>query len=186
MIEATNLKAGTTFLMDGKPYKVVKYTHQKIARGGGTVKLSIRNLRSGKLEEKILSSSSKVEGIATIKKPLQFLYKDSDVCVFMNSKTYEQIEIPLNLLEESIQFIKEGEIVNVLFFDNKALSVEIPTKVVLEVTETVPGVKGDSATNVYKPATLENGLQLKVPLFIKKGDRIKVDTRKGEYVERIK
>ncbi len=186
MISATELKAGATFLLDGKPYRVVKYTHQKIARGGGTVKLSVRNLENGRLEEKNLSSSTKVEDINTAKKILQYLYSDGASATFMDPKTYEQTEIPVNLVGNQLAYIKEGEAVDVLFYQDKLLSVEIPLKVTLEVTDTAPGVKGDSATNVYKPATLENGLELKVPLFIKVGDKVKVDTRTGEYVERAK
>lgn len=194
MIEATNLRAGTTFLMDGRPYRVVKYTHSKVARGGGTVKLSVRNLENGKIEVKSLSSNAKVDDIQTSKRPLQFLYKDAANASFMDSKTFEQVEIPLKILGEQMKFIKEGTEADVLFWsfggaqdkENKPLSVDIPPKVVLEVTDTAPGVKGDSATNVFKSAKLENNLELKVPLFIKTGDKVSVDTRTGEYVERAK
>ena len=150
------------------------------------MKLSVRNLSTGGLEQKTLSSSVKVEEIETVKKRMQFLYGDSSVASFMDPGTYEQIEIPLEVLGEAINFIKEGEEVDVLFWDEKALSVDIPPKVTLEVSETPPGVKGDTASNVYKPAVLENGLKVKVPLFIKTGDKIRVDTRTGEYVERAK
>lgn len=184
MIDATNLKSGITFLLDGKPYQVIKYTHQKIARGGGTVKLSVRNLSTGVSEEKTLSSSTKVEEISTLKKSLQFLYKDADKAVFMDPKTYEQVEVPVSLIKKEIQYMKEGGNVNVLFWNEEPLSVEISPKITLEVTDTVPGVKGNSATNIYKPATLENGLKIKVPLFIKKGDKIRVNTRTGGYMER--
>ena len=183
-ISATELKNGVTFLMSGKPYQVVKYAHQKIARGGGTVKLSVRNLETGNLEKKTLNSSLKVEEITTVKRPLQYLYKDDTSVYFMDPRSYEQIEIPLVMAKDQIVFIKEGESVDVLFWDNKALSIGLPAKVVLTVKDTVPGVKGDSATNIFKPAILENGLKLKVPLFIKKGDKIRIDTRTGEYVER--
>lgn len=184
MIEATNLKSGTTFLLDGKPYQVVKYTHQKIARGGGTVKLSVRNLATGALEEKRFNSSVKVEDIITLKKSLQFLYKDASNAVFMDPKTYEQVEIPVSLIKKEIPYMKEGGNVNVLFWNEEPLSVEISPKVTLKVTETAPGVKGNSAANIYKAATLENGLKVKVPLFIKAGDKVRVDTRTGDYMER--
>ncbi|OGM11497.1 elongation factor P [Candidatus Woesebacteria bacterium RBG_16_34_12] len=186
MIEATQLKNGKTFLMDGKPYKVIKYSLQKMGRGSADVKLSLRNLINGNLEIKVLGSSAKIEEIEIIKKPLQFLFKDSAEVTFMDAQTYEQVQIPFALIKDEINYIKEGEIVNILFWEDKPLSVEISPKVVFKVIETTPGVKGNSATNVYKPAILENGLQLKVPLFIKVGDRIKVDTRTGEYEERAK
>lgn len=185
MISATDLKNGITFQMNNDPYKVVKYTHQKIGRGGANIKLQLRNLKSGALEDKTFSSKHKVEEITTIKKPLQFLYVDSDIAYFMDLTTYEQIEIPQNLVEDELVYIKEGETVNVLFWEDKALSVDIAPKVVLRVAQTDPGVKGDTASNVYKSAKLENGLNVRVPLFIKIGDKVRVDTRTGEYVERV-
>lgn len=186
MINATDLKNGTTFSLEGKPYKVVKYAHQKIARGGGTVKLSLRNLENGNLEEKTINSSVRVKKIDITKKPLQFLYEDEGNVVFMNEKSYEQVEIPKVIIKDDSPFIKEGDSVDVLFWDESPLSVDIPTKVKMQVIETTPGVKGNSATNIYKPAKLENDLSVKVPLFIKTGDSIVVDTRTGEYVERAK
>ncbi len=184
MVEATALKTGKTFAIDSTPYLVVKFELQKIARGGGTVKLHVRNLSNGQLEHKTMNSSVKVQEITTTRRPLQFLYADDADVSFMDPSTFDQIEIPLSLVEDQLPYVKEGETVNVLFWDEKALSVEIAPKVTLEVTETAPGVKGNSATNVYKPAKLENGLEVKVPLFIKTGEKIRVDTRTGEYVER--
>lgn len=185
MIEATELKNGTTFLLSGKPCKVVKYTHQKIGRGGANVKVSIRNLTTGALEEKTFNSSEKFEEISTIKNKLQYLYKDEKEAYFINSKTFEQISIPLSIVGDDIYFCKEGEEINVLFWGDKPLSVEIGPKVNLKVVDTMPGVKGNSATNIYKPAVLENGLKIKVPLFINNGDKIRVDTRSITYVERV-
>ena len=186
MINATDLKNGITFTMDGKPYKVVKYTHQKIARGGGMVKLSVRNLGNGNLEEKTINSNLKVKEINTIKKPLQFLYGDEGSAVFMNEKTYEQVEIPKKVIRDDLLYIKEGDVVSVLFWDERPLSIDIPPKVKFKVKETTPGVKGNSATNIYKSAKLENGLIVKVPLFINTGDVVVVDTRERAYVERAR
>ena len=184
MVEATNLKAGTTFLRDGDPYKVVKYNHSKIARGGGTVKLSARNLRSGKLTDISLNSNAKIDEITTTKRPLQFLYMNGDSAIFMDPNTYDQIEVPESAIKDQLIYIKEGDTTDILFWEEEPLSVDIQPKVTLEVEETAPGAKGNSATNVYKPAKLENGLEVKVPLFIKAGDKIRVDTKTGEYVER--
>ncbi len=184
MIEATNLKNGVTFLSNGKPYIVIKYNHIKMGRGGAVVRVTSRNLETGTIEEKTFSSNVKVEDIKTQKLKLQYLYNDGSSAVFMNPNNYDQIEIPLRIIIEEIKFIKEGDNADILFWDEKPLSVEIPPKVVLKITSTVPGVKGNSATNMYKPAVLENGLNLKVPLFINEGDSIRVDTRTGEYVER--
>jgi len=186
MIQATDLKNGTTFLMDGKPYKVIKYSHQKIGRGGATVKVNLRNLATGEAENKTFNSSAKFDDISTIKKPLQYLYKSNKSAVFMDIRTYNQLEIPLSLIETELRFIKEGESVNVLLHEDRPLSIDIPPKVKLQVRQTPPGVKGNSATNIYKTATLENDLQVKVPLFVNSGNEIIVDTRTGEYVERAK
>jgi elongation factor P len=186
MINATELKAGVAFLQYGKPYQVIKYSLIKMGRGGAVVKVTARNLENGATEEKSLSSNVAVEEVSTSKKKLQYLFKDSSSVTFMDSKTYEQVEVPLSVLAEDTLYLKEGESVDVLFWDDKPLSVILPPNVVLGVSECDPGVKGNSATNIYKPAVLDNGLNLKVPLFIKIGDKIRVDTRTGEYVERTK
>lgn len=190
MVEATSLKNGTTFVISGTPYKVTDYSHKKVARGGGTVKLVVRNLLTGSPENKTFKSSVKVEEISTTKRPLQYLYKDNNDASFMDEKTYEQVEIPVGIVKEQLQYIQEGQSVDVLFWSSpdgeKPLSVDIPPKVTLEVTQTDPGVKGNSATNIFKSAILENGVSTKVPLFVNTGDKIRVDTKTGEYVERAK
>lgn len=184
MINATELKAGVAFLQFGKPYQVIKYSLIKMGRGGAVVKVTARNLENGATEEKSLSSNVAVEEVSTSKKKLQYLFKDSSSVTFMDPKSFEQVEIPLSVLVKEASYLKEGESVDVLFWDEKPLSVVLPPNIVLEVSECDPGVKGNSATNIYKPATLENGLKLKVPLFIKVGDKLRVDTRTGEYLER--
>jgi elongation factor P len=184
MIISTDLKNGTTFLYEGKPYRILKYSHQKIGRGGATVKVTARNLISGNQEDKTFPPSAKFEEIATSKKNLQYLYSDANDAFFMNPISFDQITISLDILAGDLNFLKEGEYVDVHFWDDRPLSVDLPSKVVLKVVDTPPGVKGNSATNIYKPATAENGLKLKVPLFIKNGDKIRVDTRTGAYVER--
>lgn len=186
MIQATDLKNGTTFLDNGKPYRVIKYTHVKIGRGGAIVRVSVRNLESGSVEEKTFSANVKVEDVQTFKRNLQFLYADGKVATFMDPKTYEQVEITTDILESELPYVKEGETVTILFWEDKPLSIDIPPKVILTVADTPPGVKGNSATNMFKQASLENGLNVKVPLFINKGDKVVVDTRTGEYVERAK
>jgi elongation factor P len=186
MLNATDLKNGTAFLQYGKPYQVIKYTLIKMGRGGAVVKLLTRNLETGSVEDKSFSSNVAVEEANTYKKQLQYLFKDKSNATFMDPKTYEQTEIPLIVLGDQVAFLKEGESVDVHFWDEKALAVDFPPKLVLTVTECDPGVKGNSASNMYKPATLENGLQIKVPLFIKQGEKILVDTRDVKYIERAK
>lgn len=186
MISATELKNGIAFLHYGKPYQVVKYNLIKLGRGSAYVKITARNLESGGTEEISYQSNASVEDADTSKRKLQYLYKDAVSAYFMDPRTFEQIEIPLKVLGDQILFIREGGESTVLLWGDKALSVDIPPKVVLSVTETDPGVKGNSATNIYKPAVLENGLKLKVPLFVNVGDKIRIDTRTGEYIERAK
>ncbi len=186
MINSTDLKNGVTFLRNSQPYKVVKYSLIKMGRGGATVKLLARNLESGANEDISLSSNVKVEEVSTQKKRLQYLYKDGKMAFFMSPQNFEQIEIPLTVLGDDINYIKEGSEADVLFWGEKALSIDLAPKIVLTVTDTDPGIKGNSASNMYKSATLENGLSVKVPLFIKIGEKIRVDTRSGEYLERAK
>ncbi len=184
MIAATELKNNVAFVLEGKPCKVVKYEHQKIGRGSASVVVTFRNLESGRLETRTWVSSSKFDEIHTQKRQLQYLYKDPETAFFMDPASFDQIEIPLAILGDDIFYMKEGENASILFWNDKALSAEIPPKVALKVAATDPGVKGNSATNIFKQATLENGMGIKVPLFIKVGESIRVDTRTGEYIER--
>lgn len=191
MIKATDLRAGVTFLKDGKPYLVLKYSLIKVGRGGATVKVNAKNLDNESVEDLSLSSNLSVEEADTFKKKLQYLYKGKDNVCFMDPKTYEQVEISDEVLGERINFIKEGEQVDVLYWKSsdgkeKALSIDLVPKVSLKVKECDPGVKGNSASNFLKSAVLENGLKVKVPLFIKVGDVIRIDTKTGDYVERSK
>jgi elongation factor P len=186
MLNSTELKNGVAFVLYGKVYQVLKYTLIKMGRGGATVKVLVRNLESGATEEKSFSSNVAVDEANTYKKKLQLLYKDEVNATFMDPKTYEQTEIPMEVIGTQAMFVKEGEEVDVLFWEEKALSVDLPPKVTMRISETDPGVKGNSASNMYKSAVLENGHQVKVPLFIKQGELIRVDTRTGEYVERAK
>ena len=185
-MNATDLKNGVTFLHYGKPYQVVKYNLIKLGRGSAYVKLTAKNMENGATEEISYQSNANVEDANTYKRKLQYLYKDAADAYFMDPASFEQVEIPLKVLGDQILFVKEGAESTVLFWDEKALSVEIPPKVTLTITQTDPGVKGNSASNIYKSAILENGLKIKVPLFIKAGEKVKVDTRTSEYIERAK
>lgn len=186
MLASTDLKNGVTFLADGKPYKVIRYNFIKMGRGGATVKITVRNLETGSVEEKSYSSNVKVDNLTTTKRMLQYLYTADQIAMFMDPGTYEQVEIETSIIEEELPFIKEGETATILFWGEKPLSIDIPPKVTLTVADTDPGVKGNSASNMYKSAVLENGIQVRVPLFIEKGEKIRVDTRSREYVERAK
>ena len=173
-----------------KPYQVIKYNLIKLGRGSAYVKITARNLETGGIDEISYQSNASVDEVNTYKKKLQYLYKDASSIVFMDPETYEQVEIDASVLDGQEVFLKEGDSADVLFWSldsarDKVLTVELPPKVVLEVRQTDPGVKGNSATNIYKPAILENGLKVKVPLFIKAGDWVSIDTRTGDYTEKV-
>ena len=186
MIPVTNLRAGTVFKENGQPLLVLKYEHQKLGRGKANIKVKARNLKTGAVSERTFISGAKVEEAEVEKKSLQFLYLEGNKAVFMDPKSFEQIETKRESLGGQEGFMKEGMKADILFFEGALVNIELPTAVALEVKETGPGVKGDTATNIFKPAVLENGLTAKVPLFVKIGDKIKVDTKSGEYVERAK
>ncbi len=186
MINPTDLKNGVTFLYYEKPYKVVNYSLIKMGRGSATVKLTVRNLETGSTEPISLGTESKVEELITNKRRLQYLFKDAATVTFMDPTSFDQIEIPIKVIKDEMPFIKEGDNVDVLFWNDKVLSVDIAPKVVQTVVETDPGVKGNTVSNLYKSAKLDNGLTIKVPLFINEGEKIRVDTRTSTYVERAK
>jgi len=186
MIPVTQLRAGKTFQEEGVPFLVLKYEHTKMGRGKANIKIKVKNLKTNALAEKTYLSGARVEEISTTKRQLQYLYQDGENFFFMNPKTFEQYEVSAQVLENQAKFLQEGSLVDILFWEGTPLTMELPPKMKFKVAQTGPGVKGDSAANVYKEATLENGMKIKVPLFIKTGEEIWVDTRSGEYVERVK
>lgn len=186
MLSVTDLRAGTAFQVGGTPYVVLKYTHIKMGRGGATIRLEARDLKTGAVATLTFNSGQKVESTQLAKRKLQYLYQDKQTAVFMDPATFEQVEIAKQVIGDQTAFLREGGQVDVLFHNDQALSVQLPAKVTLTVAQAEPGVKGDSASNMYKGATLENGLKVKVPLFVNKGNKVAVDTRTGEYVERVK
>ena len=186
MISVTELRSGRFFRLNGEPCRVVEYKHTKLGRGTANIKVKLRNLRTGKVVEKTFISGAKVEPLEAETKELQYLYKDARDACFMDPRSFEQFSLPLSVLSRKIDFLKEGEKIKVFFCGDKPLLVELPVALVFEVTQAPPGVKGDSATASFKQVTLDNGLVVKVPLFIEKGDRVKIDTRTGHYIERIK
>lgn len=188
MVSATDLKNGVTFLSDGKPWRVIKYNLIKVGRGGAIVRVTAKNLITGTTEDKTMSSNVRVDEVATSKRKLQYLYNDGVVATFMDPTSYDQVEVPVKVLTDELPYIKEGEGVDILFWTDdgvqRPLSVDIPPKVALCVVDTPPGVKGNSASNMYKDAVLENGMRTRVPLFINNGEFVRIDTRTGSYVER--
>ena len=190
MITATKLRNNTNFLLNDAPHKVLDYKHTHMSRGGGSVKVRVKNLETGNVTQKTFQSTEKVEEIDVAKKVLQYLYRDEDSYIFMNQKSFQQTEIGLGVIGDDGIYLKEGQEIHVLFYEDgsesgKPLGLELPPKMQFTVSEAAPGEKGDSASNVYKDATLENGLKVRVPLFINTGDTVRVDTRDGSYVERV-
>jgi len=169
--------------MEGGLYQVVLYEHQKLGRGTATIKIKAKNLKSGGIKEISFISGARVEEAPITSKEAQYLYKNQNF-FFMDPKTYEQFELSGEKIGEAAAYLKEGIIVKVSFYEGEPLSVELPIKMEFKIKETGPGVKGDSATNIWKQAVLDNGFKIKVPLFIEEGDLIEVDTRTGEYLAR--
>ena len=183
MIPVTSLRPGVTFEENGDIFEVITYNNMHLRKTSSVVQIKARSLRKGMTIEKTFGSNGQVMPAKIEKKELQYLYKDKDSCYFMEPTTFEQITVPMKNLLGS-KYLKEGEMVTICFNKDEALSMILPPKVKLKVTDTNPGVKGNSATNVYKDATLENGITTKVPLFIDIGDEIIVDTRDGSYTSR--
>ena len=183
MIGVQELRAGIIYEEDGSLLQVISYEHIKMGRGSANIKVKVKNLRSGSTTEKSFINTARVNDVSVIKKDHQYLYKDSESAYFMNPQTFEQITVLLNVIDGE-KFLKEGETYSISFLGEEALSIMMPPKVVLSVIETAPGVKGNSATNVFKDAVLENGLTTKVPPFIRIGDKVRVDTRTGAYTEK--
>lgn len=183
MVSVTDLRAGTTYEEDGNFLTVISYEHNKVGRGSANIKVKVRNLKSGTIVEKSYINGAKVQEVHVLKKDMQYLYKDNDFIYFMDPKTYEQVSVPLKVIPDHI-YLKEGESFTVSFLQGEALSVLFPPKMTFKVVETAPGAKGNSATNVFKEAILENGLKTKVPLFINVNELIRVDTRDGSYAEK--
>ena len=184
MIDVNKLKVGVTFTEEGIPFRVTKYDFTKMGRGHATIKVKAKNLFSGSIETKGYISGNMVEDILLDKRHLQYLYKDSDKAYFMDPVSFEQIEIDLKILGDDQLYLVEGEKSWVLFWGEKILGVEVPTSVIMEIAETEPGVRGDTVSNVLKPAKTVSGLSVMVPLFIKEGEKIKINTESGEYTGR--
>lgn len=185
MISAGDFRKGITIEIDDQVYSVVDFQHVKPGKGAAFVRTKIKNIVTGTTLERTFSPSEKVSRAHVKTKEMQYLYNDGNLYYFMDTETYEQIPLNHSQVEDTIKFIKENMNVTIKFFKGEAFSVEPPFFVELEVTETEPGFKGDTATGGSKPATLETGALVHVPLFVNIGDVIRVDTRSGEYMERV-
>ena len=187
MANTSDIKNGVCIKHSGKLFQIIEFQHVKPGKGPAFVRTKMRQIESGKVLDHTFSAGHKIEIVRIENRDYQYLYKDSDVYIFMNSKTYDQVNIPLAMVEKS-QFLQEGMMVNILFHAEEELPlvIDLPMHVISEITYTEPGIKGDTATNSMKPATIATGAEIRVPLFINTGEVIKVDTRTGVYVERVK
>ena len=186
MISAGDFRNGVTFEMDGNVVSIIEFQHVKPGKGAAFVRTKIRNVITGAVTEKTFNPNDKYPTAYIERKDMQYLYQDGDLYYFMDNETYEQIPISAKVLGDNFKFVKENMECKVLSYKGNVFGVEPPTFVELQVTKTDPGFKGDTATNATKPATLETGAEIKVPLFINIGDKIQVDTRTGEYLGRSK
>lgn len=182
---AGEFRNGTTFEMDGSVYRVVEFQHVKPGKGSAFVRTKLKNVITGAVIEKTFNPSEKVAAAEIEKKDMQYLYNDGELYYFMDNETYEQIPLTKEQLGDTLKYIKENMSVKILSFKGNIFTIEPPTFVELEVTYTEPGFKGDTGAGATKPATIETGYEINVPLFINTGDIIRIDTRTGEYMERI-
>lgn len=184
MVTAGDFRNGVTFEMEGNVYQIIEFLHVKPGKGAAFVRTKIRNVISGAVVERTFNPSDKFPTAFIERKEMQYSYNDGGLYYFMDPETYDMVPINESDLGESFKFVKEEMMCKVLSYKGNVFGLEPPTFVELQVTETEPGFKGDTATNATKPATLETGAQIRVPLFINEGDVIRIDTRVGEYMER--
>ena len=184
MISAGEFRNGLTFDMDGNVYQVIEFQHVKPGKGAAFVRTKIKNVITGAVTERTFSPTEKFENAFVERKDMEYSYNDGNLYYFMDMETYELVPIDESKLGDSFRFVKENMVCKILSYKGNVFGIEPPNFVELEVTQTDPGFKGDTATNATKPATLETGAEVRVPLFNNQGDRIRIDTRTGEYMER--
>ena len=184
MISAGDFRNGATFEMEGNVYSIIEFQHVKPGKGAAFVRTKIRNVISGAVTERTFNPNDKFPTAFIERKDMQYLYNDGDLYYFMDPESFEQIPISKDVLGDNFKFVKENMECKILSYKSNVFGIEPPNFVELEVTKTDPGFKGDTATNATKPATLETGAEIKVPLFINEGEKIRIDTRTGEYMER--
>lgn len=185
-LSITDLKKGTLFQIEGVPYRVVDYNQKVMGRGGSIVNVRIKSLIDGKVLEKTYKGNEQLDSANVTNQSVQYLYNDGNTFFFMNEETFEQFEVAADLVGDGAGYLKEGDRLQLQFFDGRPISVDLPKNVPLTVTYTENVVKGDTTSSVMKDATLETGITVKVPAFIKQGDVISVDTTAGAYRERVK
>jgi len=185
LIETNDFKAGSAFEMDGKLLSIVTVEHIKLARAGAVIKAKLRNIRDGSIFEQSFRSGEKFKAVRIEKSEATYLYDEGDFFYFMDSSTYDQTPLTRAQIADVLPFLKANSTVSLLRYEDTVIGVEVPLTVDLEISETEPGVRGDTVSGTTKPARVETGATVHVPLFVNQGDRIRVDTRTGNYIERL-
>lgn len=185
MIDVTHLRKGVTFELDNEIFRVLDYQHIKVARGGATVRVKVRNVRSGVTLEKTFNSGDRVQDIRLERREVQYLYPDGDLYYFMDTETYEQPALSADMLGDATNYLSDGQAVMLLTYDGETIDVELPVTVELKVVDAEPGYAGDTAQGATKEVTVSTGIKLQTPLFVEVGDVIRIDTRDGSYVTRV-
>lgn len=186
MISTNDFRPGVVVELDGDLYAVVQSQHVKRGRGSAYVRAKVRNLKTGATTERTFNAGERVPLVYLERVPMQYLYTDGDHYVVMDQSSYDQLALPAALLGDAVHYLKENTAVTVVFYDDKPIAVELPNAVELAVVDTAPSAKGDTVSGGTKPARVETGLSVQVPFFVQPGDRIRIDTRSGEYLERVK
>ena len=185
MISTGDLKRGVIIEMDRQLFAVMEYQHQKIGRGSAQVRMRLRNIRTGSISDTTVQAGTKFPRVRLEQRDMQYLYAEENAYYFMDQQSYDQIALTAQQLGDAVSYLKDGMVLQVQFYENEPVAVDLPITVELEVVETAPGFKGDTAAGGTKPAKLETGLVVNVPLFVNEGERIKIDTRTGTYLERV-
>jgi elongation factor P len=184
MVSTNNLKNGMTVKIEGDLWRVEYFQHVKPGKGGAFVRTTLKGVQTGKTVDRTFRAGEELEQAILEKRPLQYLYRDGELFVFMDTEHFEQTMVPPEAIGDAAKWIKEGDTLDLVFFEGEVIDLNLPAAVELEVTETEPGLQGDRVSGATKPATLETGAVVQVPLFINEGEQIKVDTRSGEYLSR--
>lgn len=184
MLAVTELRMGVTFVYKDDPYQVISYHHHKMGRGGSNIRIKMRNLRTGTVLEETFKGGDSFDEANLARRKAQYLYGDEKNLTLMDSESYDQFELAREVVGDLANYLSEGSEVEMLLFDDRPIGINLPIKVTLRVAETAPGFKGDTAARSYKPASLETGATVQVPFHIKPGDKIVVDTRTGDYVNK--
>lgn len=185
-LNVTELRSGAVFKEGNNLLQVVTYEHNKTGRGSGTIRLKVKNLKTGSVTEKSFITGARVDEADVAKKKVQFLYKDGENLNFMDPQTFEQFSLPVTVAGEQGKYLKDGLELTLITSGEEALGMELPISLTYAIAETGPGERGNTVSNVFKEATLDNGLVVKIPMFMKAGEKVKVDTRTGQYIERVK